>query len=136
MWLAYANYQANVNSLNFPCSFETTGGGCYFSDWLVQGWWRITPGQCAVPYGAAITNRYSYLHAEFDDGSIAVGSTTFRIEDPTFAWDQYETLHGAPCIVGSPGGDIDFGCSDQSYKRGFREIDTGNASNFVYNLHN
>jgi hypothetical protein len=133
MWIADAHYQSNVSTLSGDCDTEKISSGCYFSDWLVEGWWHLNPGQCAVTYSGALTNRYFYVHAEYDDGRIAVGPAVFSIEDPAFSWDEQATLHGSNCLEKDTAADT---CDDQPYNRGFRQVDVGSNSNFTYTLTN
>ncbi len=40
-------------------------------DWHSHGWWRVSPGQCAVAIPGNLRNRYYYVRADSADGRIS-----------------------------------------------------------------
>ena len=140
-WVAFEWPQYSAQNMNDGCvpTSISGGSGCSYDDWLVNGWWRVSPGQCVTVYGSSLNNRYYYLHAEFDDGARIVGSYVDRIEDPAFAWDEdfFGYNGGTNCIEKDPTGTIGTDSCTAGYQGGFRQIDTGTtATNFTYTMHN
>jgi uncharacterized membrane protein len=134
LWASYSSYVAGTSQVNDECGYSTRNGGCYYSSWRTEGWWRLEPNQCAVVLGGSITNRYSYVYVESDWGATLIDAQTpFYVRDQVFSWDEYEEVHwtSGECI-GSYGV-YDF-CTPTGYWVNFKEFDTGNASNFTLNI--
>ena len=89
MWVAYSQYQANTSELIKPCS-TLFGGGCPYSAWQTQGWWRVSPNQCATTLGGDIKNRYNYVRIETQSGSTIGGTVWFPVSDYAFRWHDRE----------------------------------------------
>ena len=81
------------------------------STWDKAGWWSLTPGQCKIVYGPSISNQFSYYYAE---GGGLVWAGPFRDCATNNAFDLCDNT----CV--SPGRSVDY-----------RELNTGNASNFT-----
>lgn len=75
-------------------------------DWAKKGWWRIEPGQCKVPIGGNLPNRYYYFFAEAADGAFWAGTLATQAPQRVFDW----------CL--------NTGSTD-SRTLGFRQLDTG-----------
>jgi uncharacterized membrane protein len=84
-------------------------------DWAKKGWWRMDPGQCKVPIGGDLNNRWYYFFAEAADGSFWAGDISTQCPQRVFDW----------CL--------NTGSTD-SRELGFRPIDTGPYSNYTVNL--
>ncbi|TAK65857.1 MAG: DUF1036 domain-containing protein [Bacteroidetes bacterium] len=80
--------------------------------WYAEGWWNLAPGECAITIGGPLSNRYYYCFAKDDKGT----------------WDgKYQF-----CVDPSNA----FYLRDQQNceKRGFFQIDVGNAKDYVQTL--
>jgi uncharacterized membrane protein len=89
--------------------------------WSSQGWWNLAPGQCAQTYPHELRKRNSvyYVYAKGKRGGEWKGEHSFCTISRTF------TLGNANNVCGNAG----------EWKR-FKEVRTGNARNFTYNLQN
>jgi uncharacterized membrane protein len=85
--------------------------------WTSEGWWSVKPGECAVPVEGDLGNRYYYIHAHTDDGTII--------------WDgehEFYVTTEAFTIVDAESGD------EGDRIEGFFEVDTGDSKDFTQNL--
>jgi uncharacterized membrane protein len=79
-------------------------------EWTSEGWWTIDPGQCKVPVGGVLKNRYYYYYADSDSNKWD-GDFIFCTQDNKF------TIQG------------DKDCKSRGYSpEGFRELDIGEAT--------
>jgi uncharacterized membrane protein len=87
IWTCFAFY--NEGCASDPPPFE------------VRGWWLIQPGSCARVYAddLADLNRFWYVHADADDGSVWDG--VFRRPVPLDVFGQcWGAASNAPIVVG------------------------------------
>lgn len=88
------------------------------TQWASEGWWTVAPKKCEALIAGPLDARYYYLYAS--DG----GSGT---------WDgskEFCTSSGAQFSIAGRSH-----CASRGYdKRGFFEVDTGQASNWVQSL--
>jgi len=133
-WVSYTHYISKEQRIDYECGFSTIQGtGCYYSAWKSDGWWYLSPNQCATVWSAAINNRFHYVHADWDDGAVTGSGFSFYIQDPEFHWDSQQVRHGSNCVVGQ--GIVD--CQNRvGYWTDFSQVDSGSNSNFTDNLTN
>ena len=81
------------------------------SSWEKAGWWSLTPGQCKIVYGPSIGNQFSYYYAE---GAGLVWAGPFATCTPYSAFDWCDNT-----------------CNTNSRNLGYRELNTGGASNYT-----
>ncbi|MCP3139388.1 DUF1036 domain-containing protein [Pyxidicoccus xibeiensis] len=98
IWTAYSWYDAS-------CVPEDG------SSWRKVGWWDLTPGQCKIVYGPAISNTFSYYYAE---GGGLVWSGDFFTCTP---WNAFNWCDNT--------------CDASSRNLGYRELNTGGAQNYT-----
>ena len=104
----------NGTDVTISTSYEWYAPSCSAEDgsvWNKRGWWNLAPGQCKIVYGPAISNRFSYYYAE-GGGLFWAGPFSTCGTNNVFDWCDNT------CSI--PGRTIDF-----------RELDTGNASNYT-----
>ena len=99
IWTAYSWYDAS-------CVPEDG------STWAKEGWWELSPGECRVVYGPAITNPYSYYYGEGDG---VVWSGDFQTCTPETAFIDW-------CLNT---------CTTGSRILGYRELYSGDAENYT-----
>jgi uncharacterized membrane protein len=132
MWVTHAMFRPNQTRLRHACATQQATGSCFFSAWESAGWYRANPGSCVTTWIGAIPNRFIGVRAEFDDGALLQGPHFFQVDAVNaFTWDQFETLHGSNCVVGSGVFDP---CSAQISTRGFFNLDVGSNTNFTFNI--
>lgn len=132
-WVSYSHYLSNTSVAYSECSHSGLSGGCYYSSWKTEGWWRVEGNQCATVLGGAITNQYSYVRADYDDGAYVGGGVGFYVRDAAFSWDEYTQSYntGGECIGSQSVYDP---CTPQGYWEDFYEVDTAGYSNFTLNV--
>src|ERR1700733_15856375 len=104
----------NGTDVTIWTAYEWFAPSCSAEDgsvWEKEGWWGLTPGQCAIVYGPAISNHFSYYYAE---GGGLSWSGPFSTCGTNNAFDLCDNT------CQSPGRTIPF-----------RELDTGSASNYT-----
>ncbi len=134
IWVADANYQASVTKIaETPACYteQIQGSGCYYSDWKVQGWWKLATGQCATTISSALTNTRVYVDIDAADGATLPNSATLQVQQAAFSFDEQVTSHGSHCIEGSGVFDP---CTTQPYGDGFHEVWVGGYSDFVFTV--
>lgn len=134
MWVVYARYVSSTSKIYTETGIYGLYGGCYYSSWKTTGWYYAEPGTCATVYGSSITNRYSYVRAEFDDGAVLSGSTSFYIQDDAFSWDEYTTAHytSDDCIGSTAASDF---VDPDGWWAGFYKVDSGSATSYTLNIY-
>lgn len=84
--------------------------------WYSQGWWEVKLGKKIQVYGKRLTNRFYYIYA-YQSG---FGSASWKGDSSFCAPNDVFLLNYQNC--------------SESNKRGFREIDVGNATNYTVSL--
>ncbi|MGH6828489.1 MAG: DUF1036 domain-containing protein [Rhizomicrobium sp.] len=88
--------------------------------WTSQGWWTLQPGRCARLLDGPLRARYYYLYAADSTAGTWEGRTHFCIAP------------GAKFVI--PGRND---CAQRGFdRRGFFEVDTGNAPDWTQTLAN
>ncbi len=89
--------------------------------WTSEGWWNLNPGVCAqtYPQELGVRNNFYYIYAKGKRGNELKGSYNFCTISQRFV------LGSANRVCGNGG----------EWKK-FREVRTGNARNYTYNLTN
>src|SRR5215472_14073167 len=88
--------------------------------WTSQGWWTVTPRTCARLLNGPLQARYYYLYAADSGAGTWEGKTHFCIAP------------GAKFLI--PGRED---CTGRGFdRRGFFEVDTGNAPDWTQTLSN
>lgn len=116
------------------CAFSEAIGGCYYSSWKTEGWWRLDATQCATLSGDPITNRNIYVYAKMDDGRrIKDSHDMIYVRDRYFLWDDQVERHytTGECFVRA--GVYDF-CTREGYWVPFYKVDVGTARNFIFTI--
>jgi uncharacterized membrane protein len=86
--------------------------------WSSQGWWTVAPGTCQTLLGSPLDARYYYLYATDGGAGSWDGKKGFCVT----GWGKF-TIRGRA------------GCEAHGYERkGFFEIDTGEARDYVQTL--
>lgn len=88
------------------------------TQWLSEGWWTIAPSKCESLIGTPLVARFYYLYATDGGAGSWSGTRNFC----TAAKDKFSIVGRDRCI----GRGYD--------RRGFFEIDTGQASNYTQSL--
>ena len=104
----------NGTSVTIWTAYSWRDTGCVPEDgssWRKAGWWMLTPGQCKIVYGGAIPNAFSYYYAE-GGGKVWAGPFSTCTPQTAFNW-------------------CDNTCNTNSRNLGYRELNTGNASNYT-----
>jgi uncharacterized membrane protein len=135
MWVTDAMYRPKQTKIVEICSTSqvANGSSCYWTAWEVGGWYSAAPNQCVTTWIGNITNRYVGIRAEFADGATVSGNQYFfDVQYQSgFAWDEFTSLRGSSCVVGSGVFDP---CSAQPVSRGFYLLDVGSATNYTLNI--
>lgn len=86
-------------------------------DWEKAGWWKIDPGQSAVASTADVSdvNQFWYYFAHSAGGSVWAGPFAEMVPHSRFAWCENTS-------------------STDARQVGMRELDVGNADNYIVNL--
>lgn len=80
-----------------------------------RGWWVVTPNRCADVVTGPLTSRYVYVHASDVEGrALFEGKAELCV-----GTGEFEADARADCFAGG------------LVRAGFREIDTGTASNWT-----
>lgn len=87
-------------------------------EWISQGWWNITAGECKTTVSGDLKSRYYYYHAMASGTPFASGDFTFCTTNEAFSIDGDEN------------------CAARGYEAtGFRKLDTGEtATHFTLTL--
>ena len=88
MWVAYSH--TNKHERADQAMQHVVWRRCPYSAWLTQGWWRVSPNQCATTLGGDIKNRYNYVRIETQSGSTIGGTVWFPVSDYAFRWHDRE----------------------------------------------
>lgn len=88
-----------------------------YGQWVAEGWWELSPGECTVVIGGALTNRYYYVRGEGSDGT-TWGGDFFFCTTP----QRFKLADDANCA----GGNMD--------REGFDQVDTGGSSSWTQNF--
>lgn len=135
IWVSYAYYVQRPSAVYSECDYSKLQGDCYYSSsWKTIGWYRILPNACYPVYGSKITNRYSYVYVEGDDGSVLNDGPLFSVRNDAYSWDEYvSTYYGSgECVVTS--GTYDF-CSGAEYQVGHHKVDTQSYGDFILSIY-
>jgi len=132
VWTTFAHFVPSTNEQRQICTRQF---GCPYSAWQVQGWWKLTTGQCATVQGSDITNRYNYVYAKTDSGRTISGAQPFYVVNPAFIFEEQTKAlpvpPGAQCL-----GQIVHDCVHTETYVNFKEINTGTARNFTFTITN
>jgi len=91
------------------------------TEWSSSGWWIIAPGTCAALVDGPLKARYYYLYATDGAAGIWEGQTHHFCVAPG---DKFQVRGRTACAA-------------RGYdRRGFLEIDTGNAPDWTQTLSN
>lgn len=93
-----------------------TALGYYQNDqWWARGWWRLSPGECKLPIGESLRNRYYYVHAHTSSRS-ATWEDNYRFCTSSRAFNLQDSSN----------------CSENSER--FVQVDTRDYTGFTFNL--
>jgi uncharacterized membrane protein len=109
-WMQFCN----GTSAAIWTTYEWYAPSCASEDgsvWQKRGWWSLNPGECKIVYGGSLPSRYSYYYAE-GGGRVWAGQYFTCTPSSGFDW-------------------CDNTCSTNSRNLGWRELDTGSASNYT-----
>ncbi|MBD2456667.1 DUF1036 domain-containing protein [Nostoc sp. FACHB-87] len=98
-------------------SVTTAIGYAENNKWYAEGWWKLSPRECARVYSSSLKNRYYYVYARSYGTSENLawnGRSRFCVSNQAFKLSNSKT-----CEIKS---------------EGFRKIDVGNNKEFTYNL--
>ncbi len=86
-------------------------------DWEKAGWWKIDPGQSAVVSTADVSdvNQFWYYFAHSESGNVWAGPFAEMVPHNRFDWCENTS-------------------STDARQVGMRELDVGNADNYIVNL--
>ncbi|MCP3972820.1 MAG: DUF1036 domain-containing protein [Rhodobacteraceae bacterium] len=85
--------------------------------WVAEGWWQLTPGECATVVSGPLSSRYYYVRGEGVDGTVWGGDTYFC------------TMSNRFLLTDDPN------CMSSTVDReGFDTIDTGEARDWTQNF--
>jgi uncharacterized membrane protein len=104
----------NGTSVTIWTAYSWYNPGCVAEDgssWSKAGWWDLAPGQCKIVYGPAITNALSYYYAE--GGGLTWAGPYFTCTP----WSGFNWCDNT--------------CNTNSRNLGWRELNTGGASNYT-----
>jgi uncharacterized membrane protein len=93
----------------------------YESDtWVTEGWWIASPGECVTPLGS-IETRYIYFHASDGNGVVWPSQTDRDWKNKCVSSRRF-AFRGTRS------------CGDSERLERFGAIDTGDYTEFTYNL--
>jgi uncharacterized membrane protein len=97
--------------------------------WTSEGWWRIPIGECMNIINGELKNKYYYVYATGHKGGTWSGRKDQEGGAFCIAKEKY-TLHNREYRSG----DV-LNCEKSRFQtKKFRIVDTGESSNFTYNL--
>jgi len=111
--------EAALNICNKSSRAAKVAVGIYDgAEWLSRGWWWVPPKSCTVVVSGALNSRYYYLYASDAGAGSWDGEHSFCVGTR----DKFE-------IAGREN------CAARNFERkGFFEIDTGNAADYTQSL--
>lgn len=98
-----------------PLTIFTAVGEFAGGAWQARGWWKLAAGECAIPVGGDLPNRYYYVYAE----------TEGRARE----WNGNHPFCTSPQPFTVP----ETGCGPLD-RRNFDQIDTTDADSFTLNF--
>ncbi|MCY1060235.1 DUF1036 domain-containing protein [Nannocystis sp. SCPEA4] len=68
-------------------AYTFTSGSCYYSGWMVGGWWRVESGECEIVYDHTVYSG-TFVHFTTDSGQGPENGRPFLVVDEDFSFHE------------------------------------------------